>query len=363
MSTRSTSRQKRVLWVEDDWTQFDDLVAPVAEICSVEVARDLSAASTIIQRDTDFDLFIVDLIIPEGRTASAIPRIHPYHGLSFIYALRHTFRVISPVLALTVVRDDPAFDLLVDLDVDRVLVKGTLLPADLADNVNALIQISDSMSVRRAIAANDPVPMGIVTSKAAYLRLGSRDRTEVMLGVQAAPHLGGRHMVRALVNVLLRFPRDLDLCRMAIDSLHLMLESDLWERSYYDPLTTSSQPGLVAPAHREGGVEAIHSGVGDQFVFVGSRGLEDICNGIEEAIRSAVSLDEIGKKEALEDFVTFKGWIATGPDDPVEPVAVLTRLKVRLPELAPMFIALTAGAGGNALGTGLVSAIRYAFGG
>ncbi|MCK9592271.1 MAG: response regulator [Methanoregula sp.] len=128
-----------LLWIEDDAVTIAALMKPLTEEagCIVTNVRDFEAAKEIISKD-QFDLIILDIIIPSGRKFSSSDEINAtlkeeYFGIQFLKTLSSDS---PPVIVVTVVNDPEIIEKIRKIPcVKDTFDKGGLLPSVLKKSV------------------------------------------------------------------------------------------------------------------------------------------------------------------------------------------------------------------------------------
>lgn len=108
----------KILWVEDELDQFESFSFAVREKNDVEVVNNFKDAKERII-DNEYDLYIVDIIIPIGEMDLTLDEIissrKKYFGLEFIETLKNK-NVEASIMVLTIVRDDKTLKKIKELD-------------------------------------------------------------------------------------------------------------------------------------------------------------------------------------------------------------------------------------------------------
>ncbi|MFC1941708.1 hypothetical protein ACFLWU_00640 [Chloroflexota bacterium] len=132
---------KRVLWVEDDHYRLRRLVNPlIKEGIEVTFIGDVESAKKAIEMDGGFNLYLIDLIIPE----SARPRMkgdpapQALAGIELIKHIRNIYGNSIPILVLTIVKDENVQRVISSLNA-KWLTKGILKPSELRNELLTLI--------------------------------------------------------------------------------------------------------------------------------------------------------------------------------------------------------------------------------
>lgn len=126
----------KILWVEDDAQKLKGLVKPLEKDGhKIIFAEDKKEALELIEND-DFNLIIVDLIIPTGEQGNT-GNDH-FVGVDLINDLKQK-NIVSPIIVLSVVRDYEIIKELERIGVKAILPKGSFLPSHLKNEVYRIL--------------------------------------------------------------------------------------------------------------------------------------------------------------------------------------------------------------------------------
>lgn len=114
---------KKIVWIDDDWQTYPDLIEPLADDYEVVTFRSAQEALAQLATLRSASLIILDMIIPEGADAASFGY---YTGRDLLARLRQQEDVRTPVIALTVVSRDEIKAQLRELGVAETLVKPVL---------------------------------------------------------------------------------------------------------------------------------------------------------------------------------------------------------------------------------------------
>lgn len=116
----------KILWIEDDAIKLRGLIKPLEKDGhTILIAEDLTEALKLIE-NFDFNLIIVDLIIPMGvRNDMGNDN---FVGLKLIKILKET-KISTPIMVLSVVNDSMIHDEIRKMGVNKIFQKGSLLPS------------------------------------------------------------------------------------------------------------------------------------------------------------------------------------------------------------------------------------------
>jgi len=128
--------QKLILWLEDDADRLMGLVRPLEKdghkIC---VTYNEAEALEKIEK-YNFDLIMIDIIIPTG--VKDDKGDIPFVGMELLKIIKDK-QINTPILVLTVVRHKKMIDEMYDLGVIKVLEKGAYLPSKLKEQIYEIL--------------------------------------------------------------------------------------------------------------------------------------------------------------------------------------------------------------------------------
>jgi CheY-like chemotaxis protein len=131
----------KILWIEDEANKIGGLVRPlIKDGNKVIIANDKVEALSILSMETDIDLIILDIIIPEGGDDHKTD-IKEYVGCILLQTIRTELHITIPIIVLTVVDDEEILTAIRKCGVSRVLRKGAYLPSNLRKEVYDLLSI------------------------------------------------------------------------------------------------------------------------------------------------------------------------------------------------------------------------------
>lgn len=124
----------KLLWIEDDFLLLDGLLAPLKrEGVTITTVADYKSAQEAMESASNFDIAIVDLIIPHDQPEPSEPL-----GLSLVEQLKETAPDL-PIMVLTVIRDKDIDIRLEKLGV-HIMHKGAVLPSILCEKVREIVE-------------------------------------------------------------------------------------------------------------------------------------------------------------------------------------------------------------------------------
>ena len=134
-------KQKRILWVEDEADLLMGLVRPLEKDGhEIIVAKDEKAALEMIE-ELDFDLILLDIIIPTG-VEGDMGDIS-FVGMRLLKTLSIDMEIKTPIIVLSVVRDPDMIGEMNGLGVKEVLPKGAYLPSKLKEKVYGVLGVRE----------------------------------------------------------------------------------------------------------------------------------------------------------------------------------------------------------------------------
>jgi CheY-like chemotaxis protein len=134
-------KAKRILWIDDDADLLMGLIRPLEKNGhEIVVVKDEKEALETIKK-LDFDLIILDIIIPTGIKGDK-GDVH-FIGMRLLEKLLVDLEIGTPVIVLSVMRDPEMITKMYDLGVEKVLQKGKFLPSKLRDEVYETLGVQE----------------------------------------------------------------------------------------------------------------------------------------------------------------------------------------------------------------------------
>ena len=127
--------RKVILWIEDDADPLMGLVKPLKKDGhEIIVARDGGEAiKKIDNKEFEFDLILFDIIIPTGVDGDMGDDL--FVGMGLLEKLLIDRKIETPIIVLSVVRDQEMINRMYAMGVKKVLPKGAYLPSKLREDV------------------------------------------------------------------------------------------------------------------------------------------------------------------------------------------------------------------------------------
>lgn len=129
---------KRMLWVEDDYFRLRGLTRPLKKKgLEIVFAKDEKEATGLLDKKERFDIFLIDIIIPEGiddRKVASV-EVRENVGVDLIRRIRQNYNLSIPILVLTVVEDPIILQEIRNLGVSTIIPKGNFHPSELENEV------------------------------------------------------------------------------------------------------------------------------------------------------------------------------------------------------------------------------------
>ena len=141
---------EKILWIDDDYYAIQGLFRPLEkENYQVDVALSAVEGYEKAQRWQEYDLIVVDLILPVSQEETAPEPVrswddqekYPYVGIGLVEWLLRDLRVECPVIVLSVVPDPISMSKLEELGVSGFIRKSGLLPTDLKDELMPILEV------------------------------------------------------------------------------------------------------------------------------------------------------------------------------------------------------------------------------
>lgn len=148
--------KKKILWIDDDYYAISGLFRPL-ERSGFKIDPAISALEGYrkAQKWEEYDLIVVDLIIPVSQQQETVPEIvktwddegeNKHVGVGIVKWLLQTLNVGCPVVILSVVRDPINAYNLSEIGLAGYIQKGELLPSGLKDQIEQILNNSKKLS-------------------------------------------------------------------------------------------------------------------------------------------------------------------------------------------------------------------------
>lgn len=129
---------KKVLWIEDDARELKSLLWPLEdEGFEIHVAKDATQALDLVLNNI-YDIIILDILLPSGKKDQV--EYDEFTGVTVAKEIREK-GIHTPMIALTVVKDREIDKTLKELNVSKIISKGSILPTQLASDIKSLIGV------------------------------------------------------------------------------------------------------------------------------------------------------------------------------------------------------------------------------
>ena len=127
---------KTIAWIEDDVEIIGPVIRPL-ERAGYKIIRLRTVEEVFdnIPKLQDADLILLDMILPHGKFEGEMSR---YTGLDIFKALRDTYGVDTPIVALTVVAREEVRQKLRDLGVTDIIRK-PVRPSELKERIEEIL--------------------------------------------------------------------------------------------------------------------------------------------------------------------------------------------------------------------------------
>lgn len=133
--------KKRILWIEDDADMLMGLVRPLErDGHEIIVAKNEQEALEKV-KESDFDLILFDIIIPTGIKGDVGDV--PFVGMRLLENFLIKMKIGTPIIVLSVVRDQNMINEVLEIGVKKVLPKGAYLPSELKEEVYEVLRVQD----------------------------------------------------------------------------------------------------------------------------------------------------------------------------------------------------------------------------
>ncbi|PWB53737.1 MAG: hypothetical protein C3F06_05820 [Candidatus Methanoperedenaceae archaeon] len=129
----------KILWVEDDATKLEGMVKPLKRDGHVIFyAEDQTEALELLENNK-FDLILIDIIIPTG-IKNDLADNH-FVGIDLIKKIKEEEKISTPIMVLSVVRDNELIKSIKKMGIENILQKGSLLPSELKKEIYGMLNI------------------------------------------------------------------------------------------------------------------------------------------------------------------------------------------------------------------------------
>ena len=130
---------KKILWIEDDADLLWGLVRPLEKDGhKIIVAKDKKEALEMIGK-YDFDLILSSINIPVG--VGEDKGDYPFVGMRLLKELSTEMKIKTPIIVMSVVRDQGMINEMYEMGVKKVLPKGAYLPSKLREEIYATLDV------------------------------------------------------------------------------------------------------------------------------------------------------------------------------------------------------------------------------
>ena len=137
---------KKILWIEDDYYAIKGLLRPLElDGFVIEVATSALEGYTKSQNWREYDLMVVDLILPLSDDNQDIPQVvrgwdnEEYTGIGLAKWLKQEMKVQCPILMMSVVSSTSKYNLQ-EYGLNNILSKKNLLPSRVKSEVYKILE-------------------------------------------------------------------------------------------------------------------------------------------------------------------------------------------------------------------------------
>ena len=138
---------KKILWIEDESFMIKGLLRPMEKLgYSIDVAKTAQEGYRKAQNWKEYDLLIVDLIIPLSHDENTLPEEvkswekEPYIGVGLAKWLADILKVTNPILLLSVVNNPIKTYDLGEFGLKHYISKSGLLPSRLQSDIMLILE-------------------------------------------------------------------------------------------------------------------------------------------------------------------------------------------------------------------------------
>jgi DNA-binding response OmpR family regulator len=152
------TKNKKILWIDDDYFHLKGLTRSLEKDgYKITVARSYEEAKNELDRNTDFCIVLLDLIIPYSLTGNKIKDKTPdksdklvetpgklaEHGVSLFNDIKKILPQTTPIIILSIVQAEEIISDLIKNGAHKRLIKLGLLPNTLKNTVLESLDNSD----------------------------------------------------------------------------------------------------------------------------------------------------------------------------------------------------------------------------
>jgi CheY-like chemotaxis protein len=137
----------KILWVDEDYYALKGIIRPLSSLeYEIMVAESFEEAKAILDKEGDFSLILLDLILPYALTYSKGEKINddnlkPWKlGEELFYYIRAEKHYTGPILLLTIVNQSNIAELM-KVEQTYYIHKRGLLPQDLKNKVLSILNV------------------------------------------------------------------------------------------------------------------------------------------------------------------------------------------------------------------------------
>lgn len=133
---------KRILWIEDDYYHLQGLVTPLKRISfSIDIAESYNEALTYLENWKDYDLIILDLLLPNMEKGDFEENLKPWHYGKMLFYYMKRIEIDRPIVILSIVQYKELIRELMNHGASMHLEKIDLTPLQVKEAVLSLIGI------------------------------------------------------------------------------------------------------------------------------------------------------------------------------------------------------------------------------
>jgi DNA-binding response OmpR family regulator len=126
----------KILWIEDDARELRSLLWPLEDDgYEIDVAVDAMQARELVYKNI-YDIIILDILLPSGE--KDLLTYEEFTGVKVAEDIRKK-GINTPMIALTVVKDKEIENTLKELNVLKIISKGSVLPSQLSKDIKTII--------------------------------------------------------------------------------------------------------------------------------------------------------------------------------------------------------------------------------
>ncbi|MFC1941709.1 hypothetical protein ACFLWU_00645 [Chloroflexota bacterium] len=338
----------KVLWVDDDIQKLGPLVRLLSKDFNISIATDVRSACQALNNKETFDLYIVDIIVPDAK--APLSNDHTFGGQNLIKLIREYYHQWVPIIIYTIVRENEIKEFALNHRVYRIAAKGTFSPSQFKKLIYEALEFGKAISIDEAIKNDDPTPIANVTIDAILANLHSPNEEIRNFGLESAKMVGGPELTDEIIRLISAQSNNKnEFIKSAQEVLSYLFSKGMNNTSHYKIDNMS--------------IQIINNPGSNNMFVIGHLDFKGAMRMIRETVNENTTVNDETRASLKADLDLFEKDVQDKHLDNKERISLLERIKSRAPWLRELFIGLTAGACANVLGFEIVTLIKLVFGG